>query len=139
VAVLVRSLGLGLFASGRWLGSTANSQEVTAQWLGGGGGLVAAIVPAQRWLLDGKVGYVRERWRVVAGATGQFDEESAIRAYDALEVELGGSRQVTQELFVRAGVGVCTSPAQQVRVSGRVLGDNPGPGLYGSLGLLLRL
>jgi hypothetical protein len=139
VAALVRSLGVGLFASGRWLGSTANSEEITAQWLGGGGGLVAVIVPAEGWLADGKVGYVRERWRVVAGATEQFDEESELRTYDSLEIELGGSRQLGEHLFVRAGVGACTSPAQTVRVSGRALGNNPSLGLYGSLGVFLRI
>jgi hypothetical protein len=135
VAVLLRRLGVGPFVAAIWTGSSAD-EKVTARWASGGGGLLAVVTPADGWRVDARVGYFRERWRVVAAATPQLEEESASRLYDVAHFEVGGAVRVAPPGFVRIGVGLRTSPAQRVRVAGRELGNNPSPAAHASLGFV---
>jgi hypothetical protein len=138
VTVLVRGIPIGLFASGSWLGSESDAVEARSRWLSGGGGLVVVVVPADGWLLDARGGLLRERWRVIAAENESLSREAATRAYNSLELEVGVAVRVVDALHVRLGAGLCTTPAQQVRIAGQDLGENPSPAGYGRLGLLLR-
>jgi len=135
---LRRGFPLGVFVTGTWLGSSSTKLEVTSRWLSGGGGLVAVIVPSDGFLLDARAAYLREQWHVVASATDELPEDAATRSYNSLELEVGAAAQLVDPLHLRLGAGLRTSPAQQVRVAGRALGENPSPAPYASLGILLR-
>ena len=138
-ALLVRRAGIGPYVTAGWLGSRASDAGASAQWASIGAGLVAVVAPSDAWSIDAKMGYVREHWRVVAPALGPLEEESARRTYGGFTLELGGAARVVGPLFVRVGAGLSTSPAQNVRVAGRDLGENPSPAPLVYLGLALNL
>ena len=138
MAVIPLGLPLGLFLTGTWLSSSSVDVDVTSRWLSGGGGVVAVIAATDELLLDGRLAYLREQWRVVAAETNQMSEETATRTYNALDLEVGAAVRLIDPLHVRLGVGLRTTPAQQVRVADRNLGDNPSPAPCASLGVLLR-
>ena len=133
--LLLRRAGIGPYVTTGWLGSAASDAGARSQWASVGGGLVAVVVPGDAWSIDVKIGYVRERWRVVAAAVEPFEEESAQRAYNGFALELGAAARVAGPLFIRLGAGLNTSPAQNVRVAGRDVGENPSPAPLVSLGL----